>query len=253
MVDPQAVAKGLAAFQKIPVLDAIQKAKKAWGIPAEHLDEAQAAACVQALGVAGVRAEAVASESLAILPDPTLIAGMQMFPTRWHLKEKSGKSHEIAPGDLNILAACAIKETRSATTQKTIGPSAGQKLASFGIMMATGLPIRIGPKKQTIEATAEHSELFFYAELHAVQKAMRFRIDAQHFDYGVLGAAKDASIIQNFPKLLQMFAQAAPAALQNRGAQIWLAHRPLLEMGYQSLHDLDRECRWLLTLARRTR
>ena len=52
----------------------------------------------------------------------------------------------------------------------------------------------------------------------------------------------------NFRTLLKILKTNAPNALLSRGAGILIESSPVSTMGYDSLGDLERESRWLLTL-----
>ncbi len=53
----------------------------------------------------------------------------------------------------------------------------------------------------------------------------------------------------NFHALLEELVARAPAALRGKGTRAMLARRPAGDSFYESLDDLEREERWLLTLA----
>ena len=55
----------------------------------------------------------------------------------------------------------------------------------------------------------------------------------------------------NFKVLVSDFVQEAPQAWRNHGTRVLLENKPLQTMGYESLEDLERESRWLLTLVAR--
>ena len=140
-------------------------------------------------------------------------------------------------------------------TQKTVrkvkveeGPGLGRKALNLGITLATGMPVGLGGGKKEVEKTVESSDLVFYLDLILADPPRRLRIDAQDFDYSCLGARKSYSALINFRQLVQDLADRAPKARRNWGAQVLLDCRPVREMGYESLEDLERECRWLATL-----
>lgn len=228
--EPMILAKALAAFRKTPVQDQIVPARKGWGIIAEHVGSEEAQRLVEGLRQSGLESKVV--PSLAALPDAQAI-------TRWETS---------IPEQPVLMAAAGI--TVTSTTTKTIqeGPSAGQKILSAGILLTTGLPIKIGGKERTVEKTQHHSDLIFYLDLIYQDPLRRRRIDAQRFDYSFLKERKLYFLMGNFKLLLGDLVQAVPAVWRNHGARVLLDNKPVQTMGYESLQDLERETRWLLTL-----
>ena len=82
--------------------------------------------------------------------------------------------------------------------------------------------------------------------------ARRLRVDALHFDYSYLKERKLYQLMGNFKLLIVDLVKAAPEAVQNLGTKVLLEGKPIQTMGYNSLADLERETRWLLTLQRKT-
>jgi hypothetical protein len=76
----------------------------------------------------------------------------------------------------------------------------------------------------------------------------RFRIDAQDFNFSCLKARMGYTAPQNFRILVLEMIRLCPQALKNRGAQVLLDGAAIASMGYDTIADLDRESRWLLTL-----
>ena len=224
------LAKALAAFRKTPVQDQIVPARKGWGIIAEHIGSEEAQRLVEGLRQSGLESKVV--PSLAALPAAQAI-------TRWETS---------IPEQPVLMAAAGI--TVTSTTTKTIqeGPSAGQKILSAGILLTTGLPIKIGGKERTVEKTQQHSDLIFYLDLIYQDPLRRRRIDAQRFDYSFLKERKLYFLMGNFKLLLGDLVQAVPAVWRNHGTRVLLDNKPVQTMGYESLQDLERETRWLLTL-----
>jgi hypothetical protein len=226
------LARALAAIRKVPEQDMIPPAKHSWGIVEQDLDQGQAGELEAALSRAGIAAFSLPSKLIEELPPVQPIRAMA----------------SIKPGRLVVLAAAGLNITETHTVKTTEGPDATQRAISMGLL-AAGIPIRVGGKKREVVKTVETNDLAFYIDLCLNGPAQRWRIDAQHFDYACLGARKTYSVIINFRQLLCDFADAHPAALLNRGSRILLDQKPVRDMGYESLKDLERECRWLSTLA----
>jgi hypothetical protein len=229
------VAKALAAVRKTPLQDQIGPAKGGWGIVADNLAETDAQSLARNVGALGVPCIAVPASTVVQLPAPQAMTRMDpaLFPT--------------------VVLMAAAGFTVTSTTTKTVkeGPSAAQKVLSTGILLTTGLPISIGGKDRMVEKTQQQSDRVFYVDLLCKEPLRRFRVDAQRFDYSYLKERKLYQVFGNFKLLVGDFAQAAKGAWRNHGARILLDNKPIQTMGYESLADLERETRWLLTLQAR--
>ena len=228
--EPMALAKALSAVRRTPLQDQINAAKRAWGILAENLTESEGSRFAGALREAGIET--------AVVPAPAALPEAQPV-----------KSFESALSDRLILVAAAGM-TVTSTTTKTVkeGPSAGQKILSAGILLSTGLPIKIGGSEHTVEKKQTQSDRVFFLDLLYKDPARRRRIDALHFDYSFLQERKLYQVFANFKLLISDLVQTAPAAWRNYGTKVLLEGKPVQTMGYDSLTDLERETRWLLTL-----
>ena len=230
--DPMALARALAAVRETPVQDQVLIAKRAWGIVAEDLSEGEARALGQALRSSGVECAVGPTGALARLP---AVEGARTF--------------DALPAAPPVLIAVAgITVTTTTTRPEKGGPSAAQKAASAALMLSTGLPIRIGGGKRSVEKTQEELSLAFHADLYYEDPSRRLRIDASHFDFSCL---EDRMLYQaqgNLKLLIGDLVRTAPEAWMNHGTRVLLEGRPIRTMGYGSLEDLEREARWLLTL-----
>jgi hypothetical protein len=226
------LAKALAAVRRTPVQDQIGTAKSAWGIIAENLPESEAQHLAQGLSAAGISAVAVEQSALVRLPEAKPLA--QMDPS--------------AAVDLSLVSVGCFTVTKSTTTKVKEGPNAAQKVLNTAILLGTGLPIKIGGSERVIEKTKTDSDRVFYADLHYGTALRRLRVDAQHFNYAHLKERKLYQVFGNFKLFMSDLLAVAPKAWRNRGAGILLDGKPIQTMGYESLADLERESRWLLTL-----
>lgn len=230
--DPMVLARALSAVRGTPVQDQVLAAKRAWGIIAEGLSEREATTLGEALRSSGVECTVSSAAALVELP------AVEAAPTL-----------ETLPAARPVLIAVAgITVTTQATVTEKKGSSGAQKAASTAIMMATGLPIKVGGRKRTVEKTREEQHLAFYADLHYEDPGRRCRIDASHFDFSCLGDRMLYHAQGNLKLLTADIVSAAPEAGLNHGARVLLEGRPIRTMGYGSLEDLEREARWLLTL-----
>jgi hypothetical protein len=230
--EPMALAKALAAIRKTPVQDQVAAAKRGWGILAENLSAEEAQSLVEGLGRLGLECASLPTSSLVPLPETKPI----------------GRFEPALTDRLVLVAAAGITVTSTTTKAVKEGPSAAQKALSTAILLGTGLPIKIGGKERTVEKTQTQSDRVFYLDLLYKDPFRRLRVDALHFDYSFLKERKLYQVFGNFKLLLGDLAQAVPGAWRNHGTKILLSGSPLQKMGYESLADLERETRWLLTL-----
>jgi hypothetical protein len=228
--DPMGLAKALAAVRRTPLQDQINAAKRAWGILAESLTESDASRLSGVLREAGL--ETTVAPALAAIP----------------AAQPASRFEPALTHQLILIAAAGITVTSTTTRTVKEGPSAGQKILSAGILLSTGLPIKIGGRERTVEKKQTLSDRVFYVDLLYKDPVRRRRIDALHFDYSFLKERKLYQIFGNFKLLVGDLVRAAPSAWQSHGTKVLLEGKPLQTMGYDSLADLERETRWLLTL-----
>jgi hypothetical protein len=227
-----ALAKALAAARETPVQDQMLVARRAWGIVAEDLPESEARALGKALRSSGMECAVGRTAALAELP-----------------AVEGARTADALPAAPPILIAVAgLTVTTTTTRSEKKGPSGAQKVASAAIMMSTGLPIRIGGRKRSVEKTQEEQSLVFYADLYYERPSRRLRIEASHFDFSCLGERMLYQSQGNLKLLIHDLVHAAPEAWMNHGTRVLVEARPIRTMGYASLEDLEREARWLLTL-----
>ena len=232
--DPMTLAKALAEIRGTPVQDQVVEARGAWGLVAEGLSEREAKAMATALGSAGV--------PCAVGPTRAVI---ELSPV-----EVASTVRDLPPAAPTLIAVAGIEGTTTTRTTTRKGQSGAQMVASAAILMTTGLPIKVGGKKRKTETTRDERTLSFHADLHYRDPSRRLRIDASHFDFSGLGERMLYQAQVNLKLLIETVVSGAPEAWLNHGARVLLEGRPVRTMGYRSLEDLDREARWLLTLAR---
>jgi len=230
--DPMVLAKALAAVRETPVQDQVLEAKRAWGIVAEDLEESEARGLGRALRSAGVECAVGPMAAIARLPEVEVARTVDDLP----------------PGDAILVAVAGTTVTITTTISEKKGPSGAQKIASATIMLGTGLPIKIGTGKRTVEKKHEDQSLVFFADLYYESPLRRVRIDASHFDWSCLEQRMLYQAQGNLKLLVGDIVAAAPETWTNHGTRVLLEGRPMRTMGYGSLDDLEREARWLLTL-----
>ena len=246
---PTAVAAVLAKRAKAPALDFVAPVRASWGIIVESMPGADAEALANELTAAQQAALAVPS-SLLEAPPPEILAAKA---------ELSGDGFDLVAGRANaaperlswtrLAAICAagLEVRTSKTVTETTPMELGEKAVRLGLTMATGIPL-MGSKKE-VKRVVETRDRALMVDLLFLNPVRRLRIDARAFDYSLLGPKMGHAAEVNFSVLLLELVARAPAALRGKGTRAFLNKRPAGESRYESLADLEREERWLLTLA----
>lgn len=230
--DPTELAKALATVRETPVHDQAAAARRAWGIVADDLSQEEAQELGKALRSAGVECAVGPTAALAKVPSAEIVHSVEALPDAQPV----------------LIAAAGLTITTTTTKKEQTGPSPGQKAASAAIMMTTGLPIKVGGRKKTVQKTTHEQSLVFVADLFYEEPSKRVQIDPSHFDFSCLKGRMLYQGQGNLKLLTGDIAQAAPDAWTNHGARILLEGQPIRLMGYAGMQDLEREERWLLTL-----
>lgn len=244
-----ALAKVWAQYRKVPLADGAIHARQCWGILAEGLDEAAAEELLSQLHSAQLQGTRISADRLVSPAPPQVIRRLEVKGDDLAAIISSIAREDIAVSDLSVVAAALFQETSTKKVQVEKGPTAGQKMLNAGILIATGIPFKLGGPKRVETKSESHSELSCYLDLCSVGGARRWRINGQSFDYSFLKERKTYSILSNFKQLVSDMVMRTPQALRNHGTRLLLTGGEMRLMGYTSLQDLDREISWLLTLA----
>ncbi|MFH1726219.1 MAG: hypothetical protein ABII00_16540 [Elusimicrobiota bacterium] len=245
---PPEIAHVLAAVRKVPFHDVIPAAKSSWGIIAGDLEKKAAQELAGLLSGSDLGALAIPRTLIEDLPPARKAAELGLGPDGLHVPRDTGGTERVAKERLALIAASGFKEAELKKEKGERYPSAGHAEVGFGLAAVTGLPIGPGRRKREPAKPPASSELVFYFDLFLKNPSERLRIDAQRFDFSCLKARMAYNVLGNLRRLIESMVRIAPAARQNRGAKVIAEKRPLREMGYETPADLDRECRWLLTL-----
>jgi len=152
-------------------------------------------------------------------------------------------------GKLSIIGAACFTVSAPGPAKAPAGEDPSKRVLKTAFSMMTGLPTGMGLPKPPTAKPAETSELAAVLDLVFAEPPERLRVQASRFDYSCLSGRMVYDALGNFRLLLAELAEAAPSARLSRGARVLLEKRPVREMGYDAPEDLERECRWLLTLA----
>ncbi|NNN05691.1 MAG: hypothetical protein HKL90_07305 [Elusimicrobia bacterium] len=242
-----AVAAALARRAKAPALDFAASARRNWGVVAEALPAVEAEHLAAELTAGGLDSVAVPQSLLEAPTEAALLGKAELAGDG--LDIVSGPAH-LAPERLiwtRLAVVCAAALATSERKTVTEGADLGAKAVRLGLSLATGIPLPMGggEKKRVIETR----DRVLLVDLLFVGPARVLRVEAARFDYALLGDKMAYGAEVNFSLLLAELAARAPRALRGRGTRALLARRPSSEYLYDSLDDLRREERWLLTLA----
>lgn len=77
----------------------------------------------------------------------------------------------------------------------------------------------------------------------------RLRVNAERFDFRCLGGRMNYDARNNVRELTRSLSRLSPSALRARGAELLVSDNRSEPLSYDSIEDLEREERWLLTIA----
>jgi len=245
---PADIARALAASRKVPFQDMMQAARKCWGIVEDGLSKPDAEAAARALNGAGLKSIAIPSALVEDLPPAEPVARMQFSPEGMFPESKEGELPRVDWRNLALVAAAGFKETEIHNVECAENPDFAKKLIKTGLLLMAGIPPGLGSGKKPLAKPVEISELVFVLDMILKEPSRRMRIDARHFDFSCLKERMAYDTQSNFKLLVGEVARLAPKAQLNHGAKVLLEKRPIREMGYDALRDMERECRWLMSL-----
>jgi hypothetical protein len=227
---PAAVlAKALAPARRAPVQDLLIPMRRCWGLIELDAEESAAKEEARLLAQAGVRSLAIPANLVEEAPPAELV-----------------HEFERRPLPARLLAAAVFRQTTQKVVAQESGPTAAQRALTIGLSMATGLPLGVGGGKKVERRIVESGDLVYWLDVYAGQPLRRYRLAAHDFDFSCLGERMGFDAAGNFRRILEWLAPDARAL--NRGARGILEGKPMRDLGYESLADLDREGRWRLTL-----
>lgn len=220
------LAKALSEALSVPVPDYALKLRRARGLIELDCEEDAAKREAEALTAAGARAVAVPAGLLEEAPAATPVHAFDAKPR--------GRA----------LAAVTFKQSRARVISADSGP--GKRALQLGLSLATGLPlVSMGFGKKPPKVVAETDDVS-YLDLVCEDPAARLRVAAHDFDFSCLGERMGFDAPGNFRRLLEWLSPGCERL--GDGARTLLDGKPMRELAYESLEDLDREVRWLLTL-----
>ena len=244
---PLVLAEALAAFKKIPLQDAAYLVKRSWGFILVDSPEDEARALVSYLYQQGIKARALLTDQVKILPPPKMIKELSFLQSGVAATLEGGTVETIPRDTPILLSAAGLPLFSTTTTRVTEGPSVGQQAVKWGLL-AMGIPLTIGGKKRVVEKKHPTEETIYFLSILMVQPPRRYHIDPQHFSFAFLKELKQYNLFLNFKVLLTELRKRLPLARLNKGATLLLNNEPVSKMGYESMADVEKEVRCLSTL-----
>lgn len=241
------LAEALAKTRGEPLADAARAARNSRGIVATGLSEPESRALAEGLTAGGAAAFAVPESLLEEPPAARELARCEPRQDGLYWTPRDGKPAELAPWSVLTLVAAAAFKRSTARVVKTEESDLARRALGIGFSLATGLPPSlVGGGKKEVERRVENTEVVFYADFFF--GPLRLRIDAQEFDFSGLGARMAYDAASNLKRFVTLALEAKPAVPRSEGAAILGDNRPLRDMSYAELPDLEREEKWLYTL-----
>jgi len=156
---PMEVARVLAGFRGAPIQDVAASAKASWGIVAENLEESAAGKLASLLEGAGLGAAAIPANLLEDLPPAVAISRAELAHDG--LAYSSGAaSGRVSWADIDLVAAAAFRQAIRGPLAQPQGPGLVRRAVGLGILMTTGLPIPMGPKRRPPRRLSRASRSF---------------------------------------------------------------------------------------------
>lgn len=226
------MAKALSKHRGIPLQDAAFSARRSWGILEEGAEKTAASHLVECLKTEGVGAVAIPAGLMEDMPPALEVPRLELLRGKFRAWLKSGTEEWVNGSDLALIASAGFHRARRARQPPAPMPR---------------ITLEVYPREEDTPVRKE-TELVFYLDLFISEPPRRLRLDSQDFDYSCLRSRMSYNTLSNFKRLVMILAGKSRSAPTNRGTQIILDGGPVNAMGYESLTDLDRESRWLLTL-----
>lgn len=241
-----AVAEALAAARGVPVLDTMREARLGWGIVGDKLSDPVARKIVSELENHGIGAFCLATGSLPAVPPIQIANRIDLSNDGFRCRLASGTTPVIPWQASLFVAAGIVKSVAITKTTRKEEPSSAGKIVRMGVLMTTGIPLP-GGKAKSVEVRKEETSLIAVVDIGLEKPACRFRLAAEQIDFSSLGDRRVYDSLGNFRILVGDIASHAPPDRLNHGVRVIQRNAPLLEMGYETLDDLEREERWMLS------
>ncbi len=257
-MQPGPVGTFLGKYLKVPLIDSMRMAKKAWGFLGERMEEAEANDMASAAVSAGLDARVIQEWQIPGLPEDKNVRSAHLTDDHFCFTLGSESTIREMPWDhICLLSAVGLNEEVRTTKTVEQGPSMQKRMVNMGITMATGIPVGFLKNKKKVDKTEISTEFFLYLDVFTKMPNPQvpeghtigcLHIDAQGFNFSYLADRKLPNIFGNFKLLIKDISDRSTAAVKNRGLNVMLANQPMNTQGYESYRDVDKEAKWLLAI-----
>lgn len=242
------LGQALATYRHVPAMDTIREAKSCWGILAEKISEGEAKQLQLGMENLKINTLVMPYAHLKALSPAKIVSTMNFSPEGFVVSCSDNSTETILSNQIQVIAVAALSSSITHKTQEKQGSTGVQKILSVGIMLTTGLPIKIGPKDKIVEKTTTNTNLSFVMDIVIKESGERLRIIPDNLNFSFLKDRMVHGAMGNFRVLLTDLVSKAPQARQSRGSRMLLAGQSTSQMGYETLADLEKETRWLSAL-----
>ncbi|MDD9944497.1 MAG: hypothetical protein OXU20_25860 [Myxococcales bacterium] len=215
--DPQTVGEALAGLPEPLVSDLRRLVVDAHGVVADGLSRERAEAVADCLGKAGLHV-CVGSDRWLHLPAPIRCRGLSVKGSAIEWLDVTGRTHELAAGDLVLLASGEV----SSRAEQPIGEPHGT----------------VAPTASWESASSRQAAVSILNVL-AANPSRRFVVRADQFNYRGLQDDLAIGTGRNFERLIQLLSTLAPTARHNRGTASILSGAPNVQYPGQAAFDRE--------------
>lgn len=230
--DAELLARAFCTLPELTQIDARNAANDAFGILLRGLDVERAGALQAALAHEGIETEAVREDELPSLPSARIVRQVEVTAEHLVVMDPMRRETRIPWGDLLLIAAGQVR-TREMRRLRTALDEPG--FHGAGVSQDAVTPSRIRDE--------EHERLV--VDLFLSDRAARFSLSADEFDFQHLGPRLSEDPAINFLSILQDLDQYAPHASLNQGAFLACQKPPQL-FRYPSKQAYQEELIWML-------
>ena len=213
------------------------------GILADNLEQQVAVELAGALQAQGEPCFVVPAAELVPLSEPDAITSVRLTKAEFQPANATGKVDRCPWGEAIALAMAQVHQETTETKAVTGSILTRRVTGLGGVATATSLATSGGAKRETVTRSTTH----IFIEMVFRNPWRRYRIDAQHFDYALLGDQLQPTSAANARTLARWLLHAAPQARTN------VDREELMETGKTGLPELSEHqfsdlTHWLINL-----
>ncbi|PYJ60481.1 MAG: hypothetical protein DME24_09275 [Verrucomicrobia bacterium] len=225
--------RAVKSLKTLTEADAVKMAVEARGILLKNLSLEDSAALQRALQSEGVPTEMIEANQLPKLPDAKFVRRMELRPEALLVYDPVGRAVPLPWQQIALLSAGAVRhfdlsQTRREETVRTYDPIRG-----FHAKTVTDVRHKV------------EDDVKLLLDIFVAGGAMRFQMEADTFPFKYCFDRPDLNLPQKLGLLIELFAQNAPQAIMNHGANALRQGAPG-NAAYASKAALFDESTWLL-------